>query len=158
MSFTGMGGYVFDGQTEVKHSKYTNTYSFLEITVSHGVSPTNGGYFFVYLPSATDAETKAYSDSLDERITVISQTDTVHAVRDNDIGVTGYVFYEAGSCNGVTVSAPCIVMVSEENGATTVSVSDPTHKLNSVTVSVNGTVLDFDVEGNVGNTFTKTVE
>lgn len=156
MSFTGMGGYVFDGATEVKYNKYVNTYSFLEITVSHGISPTDGSYFYVYLPSATDAQTKAYSDSLSERITVISQTNAVHAVRDNDIGVTGYVFYEAGSCNGITVSAPCIVMVSEENGTTTVSVSDPTHKLESVTVNVGGSALVFNTAGLCGATVTKT--
>ncbi|MBR2432537.1 MAG: polysaccharide lyase 8 family protein, partial [Clostridia bacterium] len=151
MHFTNMGGYVFDGATEVKYKKYTNTHSFLEITVSHGVSPTNGSYFFVYLPTATDAETKAYSESLSERITVISQTDAVHAVRDNDIGVTGYVFYEAGSCNGVTVSAPCIVMVSEDS----VSVSDPTHKLDSITVSVDGTGMTFETAELCGATVTK---
>ena len=152
MHFTNMGGYVFDGATEVKYAKYVNTHSFLEITISHGVSPTNGSYFFVYLPTATDAETKAYSESLSERITVISQTDAVHAVRDNDIGVTGYVFYEAGSCNGVTVSAPCIVMVSEDS----VSVSDPTHKLDSITVSVDGTGMTFETAELCGTTWNGT--
>ena len=152
--FTNMGGYVFKSPTEITYAKRS---SYLEITISHGVNPTNGSYFYIYLPCMTEAETKAYSDSLDSRITVLSESNSVHAVRDNDIGVTGYVFYEATSCNGVSVSAPCIVMITEANGTRTLSVSDPTHKLSSVTVTVDGNAHVFDVSGNVGNTFSKTI-
>ena len=148
--FTNMGGYVFDGSDTVS---YTKNGSYLEMTVSHGVRPTNGDYFFVYLPGATENETKAYSDNMSSRITVISATNAVHAVRDNDIGVTGYVFYEAATCNGVTASAPCTVMISGNE----VSVSDPTHKLTSLTLTVNGRALTFDLTGNTGNTYTKTL-
>ena len=63
----------------------------------------------------------------------------------------GYVFYEAGSCNGVTVSAPCIVMVSDDS----ISVSDPTHNLSSVTVTVDGSALTFVTADLCGATVTK---
>ena len=84
-------------------------------------------------------------------------------------------FYEAGSANGVTVSEACALMVRTENGKTIVTVSDPTHLLKNLTVTltldgvtavesadsaVNATVngntvtLDLSIEGNVGNTFT----
>ena len=70
---------------------------------------------------------------------------------ENVDGEKGDVFYEAGSCNGVTVSAPCIVMVSDDS----ISVSDPTHKLSSITVSVDGTGMTFETAELCGATVTK---
>lgn len=146
--FTNMGGYVFDGQQTVT---YGFNGSFLEITLSHGVRPTDGEYFFIYLPTATEAETKAYSDNMSARIEVISRSGSVHAVKDKDLGITAYAFYEAGSCNGVTVSAPCTLMISGGK----LFVSDPTQTLTSLTVTVNGTNYLFDLTGNVGGTYEK---
>jgi hypothetical protein len=75
----------------------------------------------------------------------------VHAVKDKDLGITAYAFYEAGSCNGVTVSAPCTLMISGGK----LFVSDPTQTLTSLTVTVNGTNYLFDLTGNVGGTYEK---
>lgn len=145
--FTNMGGYVFDGNTVVSYAK---SGSYLEMTISHGVKPDNGKYFFIYLPNATSEDTADYYNKLSERITVISQTNTVHAVRDNDLDVTGYVFYEAGSCDGVTVSAACILMIDNDK----ISVSDPTHTLDTLTVTVDGVSYTFDLSDATGETFT----
>ena len=61
------------------------------------------------------------------------------AVRDKSSNVTGYVFWKAGTFNGVTVSAPCTVMVSGDK----VAVADPTQTLTSVTVTIDGTNYSF---------------
>lgn len=175
MHFTNMGGYVFLKETDVKYRKAVNKNAFLEIITEHGKSPKNAAYAYVYLPEATDAETAAYSASPD--IEILAQTDKVHAVRENKLGVTGYVFYEAASECGVTASAPCAVMVRNEDGKTVVTVSDPSHLLTSlkvtltlegvtalesadpeVTASISGNTvtLDLSIAENVGNTFAAT--
>ena len=43
--------------------------------------------------------------------------------------MTGIVFWDAGTYNGITATKPMIVMLKEENGKTTVSVCDPTQLL-----------------------------
>jgi hypothetical protein len=175
MHFTNMGGYVLLEETDVKYRKAVNTNSFLEIITEHGKNPENAKYAYIYLPEATDAETAAYSASPD--IEILAQTSLVHAVRENKLGVTGYVFYGAGSSNGVTVDNACALMVRKEGGKTIVSVSDPTHLLSTlkvtltldgvtslessdpeITASISGNVitLDLSISDNVGNTFVAT--
>ncbi|MBQ9116112.1 MAG: hypothetical protein IJY04_03725, partial [Clostridia bacterium] len=47
---------------------------------------------------------------------------------------TGYIFWKAGTFDGVTVSAPCSVIVSGNK----VAISDPSMNLTSLTVKING--------------------
>lgn len=177
MHFTNMGGYVFFDSVKVKLEKATTSgTTFFEAWVAHGTNPKGESYSYVYLPEATVEETTAYQQSPDVKI--ISNTDKVHAVQETKLGVTGYVFWEAGSCNGVTVDSACTLMVKEENGKVTVSVSDPTHSLenakitiklsslgsnitsdSNINATVNGDTLTLDVDflGNVGQSFTVTI-
>ena len=172
--FSGMGGYFFPGSANISVSKVTNTNSFLSISLSHGKNPKWGEYLYVYLPEATTEETSAYAQNPD--IVVIAQNDYVHAVRENSLGITGYAFYERYDVDGISVSDPCAVMIADYEGTLTLSVSDPTHNLTSLSVTVTGrnlsscvsndcgaavtfsgngdAVIVFDVSGNVGNTFT----
>ncbi len=176
MHFTNMGGYVFFEETDVSYEKVTNTNSFLEIWIDHGTKPKNGTYAYVYLPEATASETSAYSANPD--VEILTQTDTIHVVRENKLGATGYAFYDKGSADGVTVSARCVVMVREQDGQYTVSISDPTHELENLTVTLelpvssvvsadeeasvsfeNGNaVIELSIDGNVGNTFEVTLK
>ncbi len=171
MHFTNMGGYVFFEETDISFSKRDTTKSFLEIWQNHGKNPKNDSYAYIYLPEATVSETTAYSASPD--VEILTQTDSIHVVRENKIGATGYAFYKGGSSDGVTVSDRCVVMVRENDGQYTVSISDPTHELQSLTVSLDldvsetvsenyknnvtfedgKAVITLDIEGNVGNTF-----
>ena len=156
------------------HASSLSKYSFLSISLSHGKNPKWGEYLYVYLPEATPEETSAYAQNPD--IVVIAQNDYVHAVRENSLGITGYAFYERYDVDGISVSDPCAVMIADYEGTLTLSVSDPTHNLTSLTVTVTGrnlsscvsndcgaavtfsgngdAVIVFDVSGNVGNTFT----
>ena len=110
------------------------THSFLEIWVDHGSKPSNGTYSYVMLPEMTQAQTQAYSSNPD--ITVLSSSNTVHVVKEKTLGITGYVFWKAGTYGDITVNQPMIVMVQEKDGAYSISVSDPTHKLSSGTVTI----------------------
>jgi len=175
MHFTNMGGYVFLEETDVKYRKAVNKNSFLEIVTEHGKNPDGAKYAYIYLPEATNAETAAYSASPD--VEILAQSNLVHVVRENKLGVTGYVFYGAGGSNGVKVDNACALMVRQEDGKTVVSVSDPSHLLTSLkitltldgitalesadpeikaSVSGNTVTLDLSIEGNVGNTFVAT--
>ena len=86
------------------------------------------------LPEMTQAQTRDYSSNPD--ISVLSSNNTVHVVKEKTLGITGYVFWKAGTYGDITVSQPMILMVQEKDGVYSISVSDPTHKLSSATVTI----------------------
>jgi len=134
MHFTNMGGYVFlDGKT-ARYRKRTNTNSFLEIVLEHGKNPKNECYSYVYLPEATAKATKKYNRKPD--VTILAQTETVHVVREKKLGLTGYVFFEADSAQGVSADNACAVMIESKNGRTVITVSDPSHLRDEITLTV----------------------
>ena len=108
---------------------------FFEINIYHGKNPSDASYQYVLLPCASPDSTAEYAAS--PEIEIISNTRTIQAVRKASLGITCMAFYEAGSCLGVTVDSPCLVILSEENGILTVSVSEPTHKVNAVRLTLD---------------------
>lgn len=184
MHFTNMGGYVFTDGTKLTYGKAQNagqvqtnkTNTFFEATYSHGASKNGDTYAFIYLPEATAEQTSAYADAPD--VSVLTLTDKIHVVKENKLGVTGYVFYESGSANGVTAEAPCAVMVTDKNGEVQISVSDPTHELSEMKITVDlgrdlavksadrgvnvavkdgKAIVTVSCAGNVGNTYSVTL-
>ncbi len=180
MHFTNMGGYVFADDTVITYGKAKNSgqvqtgksNTFFEATYSHGNTPDDGTYTFIYLPEATATETEAYSNNKD--VTILTVTDKVHVVKENKLGVTGYVFFERGSANGVNAETPCMLMITDKDGEVKISVSDPTHLLENIKLTVdlgrslsvksadagvvvsangNSVTLSVSVEDNVGNTY-----
>ncbi len=178
LHFTNMGGYVFFEDTDVKIDRNdTENASFLELWINHGVNGADSNkYAYVYLPASTLEETKAYSSN--PEVEILTQTDKIHVVRENKLGVTGYAFYEKGEANGVKVSDRCTVMVSESNGAYAVTVSDPTHLLEELEVEIKlpvsevvskcenakikfegeKAVILLDIKGNIGQTYSVTIK
>ena len=126
-------------KTEVSFNRTTGKVPFLELYINHGVNFENDSYSYVLLPLASDSEGTAYASKPD--IEILVNSDTVMAVKDNSTGMIGYIFWEAGSFNGVTVSNPCTLMVSSNK----IAVADPTQKLTSIDVTVNGT--SYNVTG-----------
>lgn len=123
--------------TDVSYKRTGGNVSFLELYIDHGKNLKNESYAYVLLPVTSSTEGITYS--LNPDIEILSNTPDVMAVKDKSTGMTGYVFWKAGTFNGVTVSAPCTVMVSSDK----VAVADPTQKLTSVTVTVDGTGYSF---------------
>ncbi|MBQ9116848.1 MAG: hypothetical protein IJY04_07465, partial [Clostridia bacterium] len=178
MHFSNMGGYVFLDKFDMRYQMVDGAKAdFLEIWIEHGTTPNGQSYSYVYLPEATPEETTAYNAN--PEIEIISETAKIHAVKETTLGITGYAFYEAGSCNGVTTDKAIALMVKEGSEGVTVSVSDPTHLLTSATVTVqldklgssvtaseninasvsgNTLTLNIDFTGNVGQSFTVTVK
>jgi len=49
-----------------------------------------------------------------------------------------YIFYEVGACDGIRVSAPCMISVEEMDGMRRLSVCEPTQKLPEIIIRVSG--------------------
>ena len=121
-------------QINLSHSPFTASHSFFELWLSHGAAPQNGTYSYVMLPEKSPEETEAYSLHPDVKIPVA--TKDLHVVREETLGITSMIFWKAGSYGGITVDVPMILMVQEQNGIYTLSLSDPTQELQGGTVTV----------------------
>ena len=144
--FSSLGGVYLPDATDICFNRTLNDVSFLELYINHGKKVTNGTYAYVLLPTMTLDESNAYFAAPD--VEILSNTADVQAAKDTSSNTTGYIFWKAGSFNGVTVSAGCSVIVSGD----TVAVSDPTMTLSSLTVTVNGKT--FTCTPSDGQTYT----
>ena len=136
VNLEGTGGYYFPQGGKLVMDKVTNTDNFLEMWFSHGVSPQNGTYSYVVLPKKSVEETEAYSQAPD--IEILSNTEKLQVVKENNLGVTGMVFWENGSYGDMTVSQPMILMTEDNEKEYKLSISDPTKLLTNATVTLNG--------------------
>lgn len=133
-NLNGNIGYVFpesDVAGELKASMSREGY--FQCYIDHGVNPADGSYAYAILPNMTKSQTESYAQNPDTEI--LCNTGSVQAVRNNRLGITGIVFWEAGSFGGITVSEPMILMYRDFGGEVSVAVSDPTHKLQSAVVT-----------------------
>ena len=187
-SLEGVGGYVFLEDANLSAEKYTvkefhkyqdgkikETFEypvpkrFFKLCIEHGKNPKDGTYAYATIPYATDAELSEYSEY--PEIEIISNTVECQAVRKKSIGISSYIFYQAGACEEISVSEPCIVMVLEENGEYEIRVCDPTMKLEKIKVKINrklkpkyaddaislsGTELDINTTHSVSRPFSAT--
>ncbi|MFD2081500.1 polysaccharide lyase 8 family protein [Actinopolymorpha cephalotaxi] len=113
---------------------YTN--HFMTLTMDHGVDPAAASYSYVLLPNRTPAQTRDYARRPD--IAVLANTDAVHAVRENTLGVTGYNFWTdaATGAGDVTSNRRASVMTREVAGDTfEIAVNDPTRE-NAGTIDI----------------------
>ena len=135
----GHAGYVFLEDTDVYLRRYVCEdaagQSFIELRAEHGENPTDKTYAYAVLPYATNDVLSEYRNNPDVRI--ISNTAKCQAVKDASSGVWGYVFYEAGECDGIEVSGPCIVTKHREGNEWVLGVCDATQKQRTLTVTLN---------------------
>ena len=106
------------------------TASFLTMWYDHGKQPLNAEYAYVLLPQFSAEETEQYAQN--PEIEILSQTNEVHAVRDNRIGVTGYNFWNArgGSGGGVSADRPLTMISQEDETQLALNLTDPTFAAN----------------------------
>jgi hyaluronate lyase len=107
---------------------------FFELGISHGANPDAATYAYAILPTATSDEASAYAKA--PEVEIISNTPECQALRKSAEGVSFYVFHQAGTCEDITVSEPCIVAVKTNGSEYRISVCDPTQKLTGISVSV----------------------
>ena len=174
--FSEFGGYYFPDATNLTYYK---TGKYIQILLDHGVAPTEANYSYVMLPNMDKSQVNAYVKAPD--IQILSNTSLVSAVKETKLGMTGIVFWEAGATFSsedfkLTANSACSVMLTEnEDGTVTFSVSEPTQKLNSITVTLEGvwnisdtedmtatvvdgnTVITISTSNSLGATFTCTL-
>lgn len=139
LNFDDKIGYVFPNGEDVTVNVNDNYKTYVEAWISHGVSPDNADYAYITLPGKTTQQTAAYAASPD--VELLSNTSSVQAVKDKSTNTTGYVFWKNGaSLGGITADRPCTLIAKDDDGLVTMSVSDPTHKLSDITITLNDTV------------------
>ena len=134
------------------------TRNYLSLAIPHGENVDNRmdsfkkeNYDYVLLPSKTQDEVKAYAENPD--IQVLSNSTFVQAVRDNEAGVTGYIFWgdhgdkelRVGDVGGVKGSVT--IVKDPSNHTMTVGMSDVLQNNDSLTFRIYGNDLTM-VEGN----------
>lgn len=115
------------------------TRNYLSLAFDHGTAPQNGSYAYVLLPNKDTVATEQYSQQPD--ISVLSQTNKVHAVQEKKLGITGFNFWEADRSAFVRAYQPSSIMVKEQGDQLTIAVSDPTQKQEKLTIDLGKAVL-----------------
>ena len=141
----GFGGYYFPADMEITLSKGGLKKEFTEIVIQHGKNPENGEYAYAILPTLTLEETKAFASAPDFKI--LANNKDVQAVSYNN-GKKMYVFWSAVSFDGIEVSVPMMVMLSENK----LYACDPTQKTERASVKLGGKEYIFDFTDKYGKT------
>ena len=115
--------------------------TYFEVGISHGENPTDETYAYAVLPYVDNSTLEAYAKS--PEVDILANTRKVQCVRKASLGITAYVFHEAGECEGIKVSAPCIVTLTEKNGEYTVSVCEPTQKAENIEIEIGREINVF---------------
>ncbi|MFJ1757023.1 polysaccharide lyase family 8 super-sandwich domain-containing protein [Kitasatospora sp. NPDC088134] len=151
VALAGFGGYVFPGGANVKALREARSGSWHDVNsggttdvltrryvtlwFDHGTDPVDASYAYLLLPGADAAATAARAAA--PTVTILANSASVQAVSDAASGVVAANFHAAGSVGGITVSAPCSVLVREAGGVLTVSVADPARTVSAVQVTVD---------------------
>ncbi len=118
----------------------------MTLAIDHGVKPDGAKYAYVVYPSTTPREMVKAADRDRDGVYVVSNTPEHQAVVVEKAGVIGAVLRKSGllevSCKiAVSVDKPCLVLLTPSGkSAMKLSVSDPTGKLEKVTVGFRGPV------------------
>ncbi|MFD0961728.1 polysaccharide lyase family 8 super-sandwich domain-containing protein [Paenibacillus chungangensis] len=112
------------------------TRNYLSLWMDHGSNPSEADYAYVLLPNRDAASTGDYSDHPD--IEILHNTALIQSVRENNLKLTGINFWEGGVFNETIWSyQPSSVMVKDDNGELSFSVSDPTHMSDKLIFEMN---------------------
>ena len=98
----GTGGYYFPSGGNLLARKTSKEPSFFELWFDHGVNPDNEAYVYTLLPGKSVEQTAAYAQNPD--ISVLCNTPQLQVVQENTLGITGMVFWQAGTWEDITVS------------------------------------------------------
>jgi chondroitin AC lyase len=102
------------------------------LCIDHGSSPQAGSYEYCIVPA----------DHADQPpVRIVANTEKVQAVQTSGHWC-GAVFWTAGGVDldgvSVAVDRPCVLMMDSVNGSPHVTLTDPTQKLEKITVTIGG--------------------
>lgn len=168
---TGSWSDINNGQSK---DKLTRNYA--SIAFEHGNNPQAASYEYVLLPGKTAAQTQAYSEQ--SAVKVLSNTSTVQAVSNMQLGITAANFWSADTAGSIQAKSAATVIMKEDRGEMTIAISDPTQKQNTVTIEVHqpnltlltadtgmkvtpiqdGVSIEVNTSGSLGKTYTATFD
>ncbi len=133
-SLTGGASYTEGGKSAP--ITYDPPRRFFNISIEHGANPKDASYAYMVLPYADEEKLAQFAENPDVRI--ISNTAALQAIAYDKAKTCMYIFYEVGACDGIRVSAPCMISVEEMDGMRRLSVCEPTQKLPEIIIRVSG--------------------
>lgn len=133
LTHSAFGAYVFPQKTDVRVRRRKGNHSYYEILIPHGKKPKDASFAYYMLPWADEAKAQEFLKN--PPVTILQHTTSLMAIEDNAAHLRGYVFFEAGSFDGITVSEPCVLTLRHTEEGDVCCVSDPTHMLRSLTVT-----------------------
>lgn len=105
----------------------------------HGTNPSGETYAYSIIPQATKAQMQQLETKPSFRI--VKNENNIQAVISSDQQWGGIVFYQAGKSEifgGIETDQPGVLMVRREKDGLSVSVSDPTQKLDQIQLTLKG--------------------
>lgn len=130
----GTSGYYFPENSSV--SCFRDYNGFTQLYLDHGISPNNEKYAYVLCPSKSKEFIVAYSDDPD--IQILANTEKVQAVYEKRLDIFGVNFWEAGSIDIIESKSAASVMLQRKRDTIYLSIADPTWKLNTQQIVLNG--------------------
>ena len=114
--------------------------TFAEIFVPHGAPKAEAPAWYAYtiLPRTNARSTAIWADR--PPITILRQTDNVHAAMDMRTNQGAAVFWNAGEAGDLRVDAPCIALWKSDGEKVMVTLADPTRDTRKIRVDWKGTV------------------
>jgi chondroitin AC lyase len=111
----------------------------------HGINPDGQSYAYCLVPMAT----RQKMENLEKKpsFQILTNESNLQTVASQDLKWIGIVFYQAGKSTllgGVEVDQPCVLLIRKEARGLTVSLSDPTQKLKSIRLKINGVYKSSD--------------
>ena len=142
--------------TDSDTATYTDNY--LRLIFNHGARPSGATYAYTLLPAMTPSEVAGYA--YNPQTTILSNTDTVQAVKNPALGVVAANFWNSGggTADLLTVNKSCSVIARETYNSISIGLSDPSQSLTGpggvITVTLNrtGTISSKDSEVTVVRT------
>ena len=137
VSVESEGGYYFPDGEEITLNKRVyeeGKASYLEMWINHGLNPYKQDYAYVILPNKSPQQTEEYSKKPD--IEVLANTTAIQAVREKNLGLTGYIFWQAGTFNELTTDQALVMTVEETDFEYILRISDPTQVLQRAKVKI----------------------
>jgi chondroitin AC lyase len=105
---------------------------------NHGTQPRNQSYNYVLLPNATQDKMVDLFKNNPFKIINTKQQQSVENLEKKQAGI---VFYKAGASKikgGISVNKPCVVLLEEKPNQLMLSISDPSHQLKNINVTIDG--------------------
>jgi chondroitin AC lyase len=111
------------------------------LSIDHGATPKSATYLYVIYPGIAADELQSKAE--EEKIVLVSNNTDIQGIYDKSKKRHMVAFWEAGSIQlnnkrTLKVDSPCLLMLGDTGGAAVLFISDPTQKLEAVTVELTG--------------------